>query len=113
MAVEIIQGEKQTVNINVKSKLTGQPFDFTGATEIVICFKSSSVVIQKKLTDTDVSVVGDPKLGQLTTALQVADTDSLPVTQNGHIEIVETKAVGEVSKAQILDGFTVLAKICP
>ena len=111
--IEIIQGEKQIFNINLKSKKTGLPLDLTGNTEIEVCFKSGDIIISKKKTDSKVSVVGDVKLGQITTTLLIADTPLLPPTSEGAIEVVVTKGAGEVEKSQDLNAFSVVAGICP
>jgi len=109
--LEIIQGEDQAVPIDLTSRKTGKPFDLTGATEILVCFKSGAQKVEKKLTDTDVSIVGSPLLGQITTDLTPADTTSLGSTDNGTIVVTITQPAG-ITKSVKKDAFTVLEDPC-
>ena len=110
--IEIIQGEKQTVNIDLVSKTTGKPFDLTGATEIKVCFKAGSTTVSKLLSLAEVSVVGNALLGQITTDLSTTDTDSMTQTSKGDVEVTVDYGSGNVKKAQIQDTFKVTEKIC-
>jgi len=113
MALEIIQGEKQPYNIDLTSKASGKPFDLTGVSDITVCFKTDAIVIEKTLGALEVSIVGDPQLGQITGNLLVADTDSMTPTTEGQIEIqIDVDGAGDIKKSQILNGFIVLEKIC-
>ena len=111
--IEIIQGEKQPITIDLVSSKTGKRIDLTGNTEITVCFQAGSTLISKTKTATEVVVVGDPADGQITADLQVADTDSMPTTSSGSIEVVIDFGSGDVRKSQILEAFQVIQKICP
>ena len=111
IVVKIIQGEKQTVTIELTSQKSGNKFDLTGATEIVVCFVAGTTVIQKLLSLSEVTVVSALN-GEITADLLVADTDTLPATTDGKVEVQVTFGAGDVRKAQILNAFTVAAKFC-
>jgi len=110
--IEVIQGEKQTVNIDLVSKTSGKPFDLTGASEIKVCFKSGSTIITKLLSLLEVSVVGDPLLGQITTDLSTTNTDAMTATNKGDIQVTVDYGAGNVKKAIINEAFSVTTKIC-
>lgn len=110
--LDIIQGEKQPFEFNLTSKKSGGPFDLTGNIEIEVCFKSGTTIVTKKKTLSEITVVGSPELGQISGDLEVADTDSLPSTENGDVEIKIDFGGGDIKKAQILGAFKVTEKIC-
>lgn len=110
--IEVIQGEKQTFNIDLTSKKTGKPFDLTGNTEIEVCFKAGETVISKKKTLTEVTVVGDAQLGQISTDLSTTDSATLPVVSNGLIVVSIDFGGGLVKKAIFECAFTVKADPC-
>lgn len=114
----IIQGEKETFTINLTEKeslsdgtILTKPFDLTGFTEIEVCFKVGTTIKSKKLTLAEVSVIGLDTDGKIQVALEVADSNGFGVGQ-GSIEVVITKAVGDVTKFQILNSFQIVQKFC-
>jgi len=111
MAVDVIQGEKQSFTINLKQP-SGSPFDLTGFTEITVCFKAGSTVVQKLESLAEVSVVGADTLGTITVDLAIADSDSFSPTGEGHIEVHVAFSASDVRKTQILNAFQVTAKLC-
>lgn len=110
--IEVIQGEKQTFNIDLTSKKTGKSFDLTGNTEITVCFKSGTTIIEKTKTATEVSEVGDPLLGQITVDLLTTDTATMLPTQEGIIVVEVDFGSGDVRKAIQNNAFTVEADPC-
>lgn len=111
MAIKIIQGETKVVNIDVISEKTGKAFDLTGFTEITVCLVSGTVTVELTETGGRVAVVGDPKFGQLTLTLTVAESTSLPETITGDIEVAIDKS-GAITKTQTDSAFIVRPKIC-
>ncbi len=112
--IEIIQGEKQPYELDLTSKETGTNFDLTGVTDIIVCFRSGSTTVIKKKSLAEVVVVGNPVLGQISGDLLIADTNSLPATEQGDIEVViDVDGAGDIQKAQKLGSFTVTEGICP
>lgn len=114
----IVQGEKETFTINLTEKeslsdgtILTKPFDLTGFTEIEVCFKVDTIKVSKKQTAAEVAVIGADTDGKIQTSLEIANTDSFQVG-DGSIEIVITKAAGDVTKFQILNSFQIAAKIC-
>ena len=115
---EIVQGEREIFVIQLGQKDSGgvvRPFDLTGNTEISVCWKAESTIVQKNRVAATIGVivVGADTDGKIQGTLEVADTDSFPQTSNGSIEIIVTKAGGDVTKWQIDNAFQVLTKICP
>ena len=110
--LNIIQGEKQTVIIDLVSSKTGKRTDLTGNTEIKVCYVAGTTVVEKTKTATQVTVIGDEEDGQIQADLQVADTDSMPPTSEGHIEISIDYGSGDIRKSQILNAFSVASKLC-
>ena len=110
---QIVQGEQQTFVIQLSRKQDNVqfPFDLTGYTEIQVCFKSNTTIVEKD-TSSDVTVVGPDTDGKIQAILQVADTESFQ-TGKGDIEVVVTKPAGEVTKWQIPNSFQVSEAICP
>jgi len=92
--LDIIQGEQQPYTIDVTSKKTGGPFDFTGNVEVEVCFKAGSTIIVHKKTLGQVSVDSPEILGKLSGDLQVNETKPLTPLQDGSIEISTTFAFG-------------------
>jgi len=109
--IVIIQGEKQPFELNLSSLKNGTAFDLTGFTDITVCFKIGSTTIEKKESDGDVTVVSEPR-GEISTFLTVADTDSLTPGTDGAIEVLVDFGGGDIKKAQDLNAFKVVAKIC-
>jgi len=95
--LDIIQGEQQPYKINLTSKKTGLPFNFTGNVEVEVCFKADSTIIVHKKTLGQV-VVDSEILGQLSGDLQVFETDPLTPLLDGSIEI---KTIFAFAVAQI------------
>lgn len=93
--LEIIQGEKQTVKPDLTSRKTQKAFDLTGFTEIEVCFKAESTII-KKLESLGEVVVVDALKGEITTDLLVAETTTLPPTEEGIIVVTVTFGAGDV-----------------
>ena len=110
--LKIIQNEKQSFSISLKSEASGGPFDLTGNTEIRVCFKSGEVVTILTKTGAEITVDGDPLLGIISGALTVAQTGAMGVVGSGVIEVEVTKGAGEVTKTQILGAFSVTASVC-
>ena len=111
--IEIIQGEKQPITIDLVSSVSGKRVDLTGNIEITVCYKAETTIVAKKKTLAEVVVVGDPADGQITAHLLPADTDTFPATQSGHIEVIVDYDNDDIRKSQILDAFRVTEKICP
>jgi len=111
MSTEIIQGEKQDFAFNLKSKSTGNRFDLTGFSEIKVCFKSGTTLVEKLESLAEVTVVSAAD-GQITTSLSVADTDSFAKSDDGDVEIHVDFGGGDVKKSQILGAFFVTEKLC-
>ena len=111
--IEIIQGERQPFTIDLILKSSKKPFDLTGFSEITACFKADSSKVVLTEGGGDISVVGDPKLGQLTGFLTVAQTTSLTPTAKGDIEVVIDFGLGDIKKTQILNQFIVQEGFCP
>lgn len=110
--IDIVQAEKKPYTIDLISKEIGKSFDMTGFIEIVVCFISGSTIVEKKETTSDLAVVGDPKFGQLSGSLSIAETDSLPPTTGGNIEVRVEFSAADHRKAQKLKAFTVSKKLC-
>lgn len=110
--IEVIQGEKQPFTIRLRSKSTGDPWDLSANVEIKVCFKSGTTIVEKLKTLAEVSIVGAVTEGKIQTDLLIADTNLLPKTTEGHIEVLVDYGSGDVRKTQILGAFHVIEKIC-
>lgn len=109
--INIIQGEQQPYLIRLRDEF-GDPIDLTGLTAISVCFQSGSTKVTHTLALTTVAVSGDVLLGKLAGTLTVAETDSLPKTTNGDIEVLLTSPGLGTKKTQITNAFSVAKKIC-
>lgn len=112
MSIDVIQGERKPWTIDLTSSKTGKPFDLTGNTEIKVCFQAGSTTIELLKTLAEVTVVGLDELGQISGELTTTQSDSLTPTTEGNIEVHVTFGAGDVRKAQLINAFTVTAKIC-
>jgi hypothetical protein len=112
--IKFTQGEKQEFNIFLKTNTNGitEPLDLTTATEIKVCFKAESTVVTKLLSLAEVSIVGSATLGKITIDLLPADTDTMPKTSNGSIEVVITFSATDVKKVIQTQAFMVEQKLC-
>jgi len=115
---EVIQGEKEVfrINLTVKDKNTNitSPYSLVGQTEISVCFKVGTTILQKNRVAVPIGVVviGPEVDGVIEATMDVAESDGF-AAGDGDIEIVETKGAGVVKKFQIPNAFQVLEKICP
>lgn len=77
---------------------SGQPFDFTGTTDIEVTIKAVDVIVTKSLLTVGVSNVMP---GRFSLALTEADTLSLKVSEQARITIKVTKSNGEIRNAVV------------
>ena len=112
--IQVIQGERQEFTIDLTSEKTGNKFDLTGFSEIKVCFKAGTTIIEKleSVPADNVSVVSAIN-GQISAELSVADTDAMTAANDGAIEIEIDFGGGDIKKVQILSAFNVVNKICP
>ncbi len=110
--LKIIQNERQPFTINLVSESNnGLPFDLTGYSEITVCFKAGTTVTTLTETGARITVV-EAKIGQISGALTQAETDAMSVVTSGLIEIAVDFGGGDVRKTQIVNSFSVTAKVC-
>lgn len=109
--VDVIQAERQSFTIKLRDQ-DGDPFDLTGFSEITVCFVAGSTVVTKTQTGAEVSVVGSDELGVISTALTTTDSDSMPKTSQGNIEVQIDFGGGDVRKTQFFGAFKVSEKLC-
>jgi len=112
--ITIFQGETKTFNITLRDK-EGNPKDLTSVVEITACVKAETTVITKLFVGppSDITIVGDVKLGKIKFTLSEVETDTLPPTKNGGLEILLDFGSGNKPKGQDVLAFQVLEKLCP
>jgi len=110
--IEVIQGERQRFLIDLASKKTKKPFDLTGNDDIEVCFKAGTTLIVKKRTLTEVTIIGDPLLGQIEVFLTKDETPTLPPVTDGITVTTILFPGDDVKKAIELDAFMVIADPC-
>jgi len=113
--LDIIQGEKQpwTLRISTKNANTGKvtPLDLTGFVQITVCFKSGVNLITLTVSGGRVTV--DAILtGDVSGFLTVAETNGMPVIEDGLAEAVVDFGSGDVRRAIITSSHRVTEKIC-
>ena len=110
--LKIIQNARKPFSINLSSEKNDDlPLDLTGNVEITVCFKTVSTLATLTKTGGRITV-DNLVLGQISGALTQAETDVMPIENNGLIEIQVDFGSGDVQKTQILNGFVVAAKAC-
>ncbi len=109
--IDIIQEERQPFTIQIRSNLTNDPYDLTGNSDIKVCFKTASGVTELTKSGARITVE-DAKLGIISGALTQAETDAMPVENNGLIEIQLDFGGGDVRKVQVTNAFVVREKAC-
>jgi len=113
----VIQGEKATFNISLATRDDDgilRPLDLTGLVEAdsKVCWQAGSTKKEKVFSDADITVTAPATLGKLVAILDVAETLLFPAGSIGDIEIIVDKGAGDVTKAQILESWRSLEKIC-
>lgn len=113
---KLVQGEKAefTFQLATKSKAgLVKPFDLSTNTEITVRFRAGSTTLAKNRVANPVGVVvlGFDADGKIQATLAVADTDAMPKTTSGLVEVVVTKPGGDVRKFQLKNAFQVDEKL--
>jgi len=115
--LDIIQGERQTWKITVfKVDAAGvKSFqDLTGNTEIKVCFKSGVNLLElTRVGAPSGRVIVDNALeGKISGEIKIAETDAMPETADGSVEVQIHFSATDIRKSIILDSHKVTAKIC-
>ena len=111
--IKIIQGEKKEFIIQLGVKdLTEvvRPFDLTDNTEITVKWKHSGGVITRNRVASviGVTVIGNESNGKISAVLYPAETDALPKTSSGLLEISVSFSATEVKKFQVPAAFEIV-----
>lgn len=109
--LNIIQNERKPWSLTLKDS-NGAPFDLTGATNVLVCFKADNTVIELNLAPDARVVIDNAVLGKISGYLTQAETDTMPATNKGDLEISADFGGGDVRKAQVFNAFIVKAKLC-
>ena len=111
--VEVFTDEDRDLTFIVKDKNADGGFlDITGATEIVVSFPQelSSDALEKKLTESDVSIVSGPG-GKFTVSLDTTDTALLKYGERQDVTALITLSSGAKRRVRFHDVLTVPAPL--
>lgn len=75
--INVVQGQTKIIVIVLRGASSGNPLDLTGATEIAVSFPQTTPdgsFQQKLLSDSELSIQGDAKLGTIAIPVVEADT---------------------------------------
>lgn len=109
----IIQGSDQPTKIQILEDNNGveTPFDLTGVSEIVACFKKTDgTILQKTLTGAGI-IVDSAEGGLFSIDWDETETEGLRVGERQDFEVEITKAT-KTSIVQFEKVLTVKARIC-
>jgi hypothetical protein len=111
MGVPIIQGEDKILIVDLINGTTNEPFDLTGATEILCHFGGANppLCVDETLSGGNVTIIS-PLLGKIQISLPAADTDNLATGTDLGFE-VQITINGKVSIAQLLASIDVIAQL--
>lgn len=107
--LDIIRGEAQPYTIRLRLESTEDPFDFTGAIEIKVCFPAEDpdVPIEHKLTLATITVVGNSVLGKISGILTTAETPIMAIRKGQSITVLTDFGGGDVKMVKIKNAFNV------
>ena len=83
--IELVQGEDKTITLMFK--MSGEPFDMTGTTEIEARFPGANEPVSKKLSQSGVSVINAAG-GKVAVTLDDQDTLLLKVGERQSFEVL-------------------------
>ena len=109
--LEIIQGETQPFKLYFKSRVSEYPQDLTGATEIKVAFVTGAVEVDKKLSTSGITILGNVLLGTVYGTLTPTETASLAVGEGYALEAIISYGSTNIKKAIIQNAFNVVQKI--
>ena len=118
MAIKkVVQGAKANFDINLGIKdSTGivRPFDLSGHTNPTpkVCWEAGGVKVEKELTSSDITILGDDTAGQINAVLTPTETLTFPAGTIGDVEVVVDKGSGNVTIFQQLQSWQVVEAIC-
>lgn len=106
--MNIIRGQTKPFVLKIRGKLSGNPHDFTGATEIVAAFPlAGGGTLNKTLTGSGTAGLSypvSPLLGAIAGTITSTETPTLDVGQGQSVKVTETKPSGvSVWEGQILN----------
>jgi hypothetical protein len=109
----IIKGEDKKLNVRLVSADSGDPFDLTGATEIVAVLPATDLpfYLEKKLSLSEIEVAS-AQGGRMYVKLLPADTNKLAVDDAASFEIRVTVA-GVETRVQLLQALKIVDSLFP
>lgn len=108
--VNIIQGGQQQLVVRLVDKVTGDPYNLTGATAITTCFQNTDGTELMLGLGTGITVLA-ATFGKLQISLTAAQTEALKVVVLAILEIAVTFS-GDPIKVQIENAYNVLQTQC-